>query len=133
MPAYQPIAALALFAGFLDGSIFSPSESFVMEESTRNKVSDVMMERNTLILGIILLIAFLGLTSVCYQMYSREQKLRRSSAGPPVSMIEIETDAEEYEGRAGPGTLTSRVSSPARRPSTPGGLYAIMPTEEASL
>ena len=130
VPTFQPVAALSLFSGFLDGSIFTPSTSSSMGTTVRNK-NDIQTQ-NILIGVIIVIFGAFGLGAVCILLYSRERKLRRGSSGPPVSTIELETDAEEDEGRAGPGTLTLRVTPiPTSRPmSSPNNKYIPMATEE---
>ena len=124
VPAYQPVAALSLFSGFLDGSMFTPSVT-----PTPSSPSGISENNYTSIATLVVLAAAtLGILSVCYLLYRRERKMRRASSGPPVSIIEY---AEEDESREGPGTLTVRVPSVRTAPSQ-GNNYKPMPTEEAA-
>ena len=108
VPAFQPVAALSIFAGFLDGSIFSPSVSLTTTQENKN----LSIDDSRVIAIVIIVLCSCGLGAVCLLLRSRERKIRRGSCGPPVSTIESGTDAEEDEGRAGPGTLTTlRVAS----------------------
>jgi Serine carboxypeptidase len=122
VPAYQPAAALTLFAGFLNGSVFSAS---VDASSTANGIGYSAAVAITIVI-----IALLGLVAVCVLMYQRERKFRRGSAGPPVSMIE---SAEEDEGREGPGTLTTRVTTHRQYTAVSSGKYIAMATDEAQI
>ena len=124
VPAYQPVAALSLFSGFLDGSMFKPS--VMPTPSAPSGISG--NNYNSIATLVILAAATLGIFSVCYFLYRREMKIRRASSGPPVSIIEY---AEEDESREGPGTLTVRVPSTRTAPAQSNN-YIPMPTEEAS-
>ena len=122
VPAYQPAAALTLFAGFLDGSVFTPS--------THASSNNGAIGFNAAVAITVVILAVLGLVAVCCLMYQRERKFRRGSAGPPVSMIE---SAEEDEGREGPGTLTARVATHRQYTAVNSGKYIAMATEDASI
>jgi Serine carboxypeptidase len=122
VPAYQPAAALTLFAGFLSGSVFTPSVDTTSGSRGKGYNAAVAISLVTL--------AMIGLVAVCCLMYQRERKLRRGSAGPPVSMIE---SAEEDEGREGPGTLTARVATHRQYTAVNSGKYIAMATEDAAM
>lgn len=122
VPAYQPAAAMTLFAGFLNGSVFTPSVHATSSNAATGFTTAVAIT--------VVILAILGLVAVCILMYLRERKLRRGSAGPPVSMIE---SAEEDEGREGPGTLTARVTTHRQYTAVNSGKYIAMATEEASI
>ena len=129
VPAFQPVAALSIFSGFLDGSIFSPSISLTTAQENQN----LSIEDGRVVAMIIIVLGACGLGAVCLLLRSRERKIRRGSCGPPVSTIESGTDADEDEGRAGPGTLTTlRVASlPTSLANSPSkNKYIPMATEE---
>ena len=123
VPAYQPAAALVVFASFLDGSFFSPVVINTPAAATASSAVAVATEA-------LLVLAALSLMAVCFFMYRRERKNRAGSSGPPVSMIEI---AEEEEGQRGPGTLTARVPTLTAASVRKGGNYAPMATEDTSI
>lgn len=126
VPGFQPIAALSLLSGFLDGSIFL-STTTTTSSSLGVGGSGTFFRPSDVWTSILITLGISGLMIVCCFMYMRETKLRLGSSGPPVSMIESEIDMSEDEGRVGPA---ARVSASPRIIFSPGSKYVPMSTDD---
>jgi hypothetical protein len=142
VPAYQPKAALALFAGYLDGSIFAQRNlSTVASTPAPDGQGDAQAKavRTTVAITVSLVLAFI-LLLVGYFIYARRrlqyaQRMSLDAAGLQAfaDVDSADGDEEEPQQKARGGTrnpMSPMASSSTQRPSHPVSASALQSTQE---
>mmetsp|Transcript_5416 Transcript_5416/g.5551 ORF Transcript_5416/g.5551 Transcript_5416/m.5551 type:complete len:409 (-) Transcript_5416:171-1397(-) len=132
VPAYQPVAALSVLAGFLSGSIFTPNTYTTPPHEVSGESAGNIQNNNwdnTLII-ILTLLAILGLFIVCFILYRREKASRRGP-GLSVSMIDSQLDALDDAGVV--DDVRGNTGGNSQKSLLTGTKYVSMPTEEVML